>query len=784
MASINYDGKKVNECVSDLTKLDGDFNSIASSLKEGLAQVISARGFDEYIGGIDSNYFEQYVEYGRNSVNSIIQEIRNAQIQILSFSQDEEEIDAFLDSLDRKDYKILDLSPIEDHISLGRKASNFFKGIGSSIFTAGAGAVEGILDLGETGADLIALGGTSVASIFTKGYDLFTGSDSTDKMWEQTKAFVSKKHVESIFNSFYDNTKIGQEIKNNAYGFENVRGISKGLGYTAGIIGINVLTGGLASGASIASQGTVSVSQLAMTAGVMGFSNGTEEAWSDGATTKEGIMYGGATGLWEGAQWALGAKIGQAGGLGDKVAKKIFGTAATAAKASATRVALDTVDSAAEGFVQPALKMIYKDYGEKGKEESIIDKYGKAFEENGGWGNVGIQAAIGAIGSAIGEVTDARKILKNSDKNNDLNPETLEKLSTIDSDDSSKKIFLSTLTDDEELELSAGPDLSKPLGLEDIDKILGDDTLNVEILDSPNTEIETLVSKTKAKYSKDDAHYYVVGQEMAPLPDAEIKKRVQSLAQYAEENKDKYSYSIRKQAAKLKTTTGELKEVMTEKLKNFVETSEFGRRTSSDTVELCLDCGYIKNQFETGISQGYIDMGDYKSITRAESEKKVFNIPYDTSYSDRPIYGMLLPSEESELAKYIKSGPGTGYGTGPDKCVIIFNKEAIKDYTTITAGDSLNYDNSLCATPASNPEFHGMFDEYQDAFENVSSLEEVKSLKLADMFNGDEYLEFQIHGTSAHAMNSQNIKEIIFSKEPSESLVKKLNAKNIKYRVI
>ena len=114
-------------------------------------------------------------------------------------------------------------------------------------------------------------------------------------------------------------------------------------------------------------------------------------------------------------------------------------------------------------------------------------------------------------------------------------------------------------------------------------------------------------------------------------------------------------------------------------------------------------------------------------------------------------------------------------------------EELVKNETNITETkieNSLNYDNSLCATPASNPEFHGMFDEYQDAFENVSSLEEVKSLKLADMFNGDEYLEFQIHGTSAHAMNSQNIKEIIFSKEPSESLVKKLNAKNIKYRVI
>lgn len=432
MVSINYDGKKVNSVVSELLNLDGNFNDLASSLKQAVNVIIAARGFNEYIGGIDSDFFHEYVEHGRSEVNTLIQNIRNKQIQILSFNQDKDEIKSFLDSLSNKDYKNLDLSSIEDYISFGRKAGNFFKGIGSSIFSFGAGAIEGVLDFGETGADLITLGGTSAMSIFTKGYDFLTGKNITDKMWGDTKAFVSKKHVESIFDSLYDKTKFGQSIKNNAYGFTGIRGIGKGLGYAGTMIGLNIITGGAAAGATAVTTGTVSVGQIALTAGAMGFSSGTEEAWNDGANISSGLKYGALSGAWEGAQWALGAKIGQTGGLGDALAKKIFGTSATLAKASATRVALDTVDSAAEGFVQPALKMSYKNY--KGK--NIGEKYGNAFKDAGGWNNVGTQAAMGAIGSAIGEVTEARKILKSADNIETLDSKTeLELAAAANNDD-------------------------------------------------------------------------------------------------------------------------------------------------------------------------------------------------------------------------------------------------------------------------------------------------------------------------------------------------------------
>ena len=386
MASINYNGKKVNECISYLTDLDGDFNSLSSSLKEGLVKVISARGFDKYIGGIDSNYFEQYVEYGRSSVDSVIQKIRNTQIQILSFNQDDDEIKAFLDSLSVNDYKSLDLTSLEDHISFMRKAGNFFKGIGSFAGTLGTGAVEGVLEFGETGADLLTLGGTSVASIFTKGYDFFTGENVTEKMWEDTKAYVSKKHVESLFNSFYDDTSVGKYLKNNAsvsafgksLGYKEGREFGKNVGYTTSIIATSSLTG----------------IPMPLISGVMGFSRSTEDAWADGATIGKGLIYGTISGVWEAVQWQVGSKI-------DNLSKGVFATT----KGNALKVILDSADAGIEGFVQPIMNMTYKDY--EGKD--FKEQYANAFKANGGWSAVASQVALGGFMSAGSKIFQSAK---------------------------------------------------------------------------------------------------------------------------------------------------------------------------------------------------------------------------------------------------------------------------------------------------------------------------------------------------------------------------------------
>lgn len=408
MATLNYNGEVVESTISELNSVVNEFSSLSDGMKSATNKIVSAKGFYEYIGGISSDSFSSLVSECENVVSDFIKSVRQKQIAILAYNHDESEIKSFIGGLSRSEFDSLDLSELEDYISLDVKAKNILTGVGATAATFGLGLAEGVGDFFETGADLITLGGSLFASIFTGGYDLLTGSDTTKKMWEETKAKVSEKKVESVFNSFYENNPIGKNIKENAYLFDGARGIGKGLGYSAGIIGTSILTGGLASGLGIGSAGTVGAGNLAATAGVMGFSNGTEEAWADGASIGKGLLYGAASGAWEGTQWALGAKINQYGGLGDKVASGLFKGAASGV---GTRIAMDTVDSAAEGFVQPALKMIYKDYGA----DNIFDNYANAFKSSGGWSNVLMQGVMGGIGSAVGEFSGARKMLKSAD---------------------------------------------------------------------------------------------------------------------------------------------------------------------------------------------------------------------------------------------------------------------------------------------------------------------------------------------------------------------------------
>ena len=148
---------------------------------------------------------------------------------------------------------------------------------------------------------------------------------------------------------------------------------------------------------------------MASVAATAGFGKGTEESWNNGANLGEGLAYGSFSALWEGLQFYIGGEISKVGGVGDKIAQKLLNGEAAALKTkiagSLTRVILDGADGGIEGFVQPLLQSIYKD-----------ESYAKLFEENGGWGNVAMQTAMGAGMSAFSEIGDMRRILK-SDKN-------------------------------------------------------------------------------------------------------------------------------------------------------------------------------------------------------------------------------------------------------------------------------------------------------------------------------------------------------------------------------
>ena len=386
MSEVKYNGDTINSTVQEIDLIGNKIGLLATDVKKATTQILSARGFTDYVGGLSSDSFSSVVEECQDAVTEFINGIRQQQIIILSYSQDGDAIKSFLESLSLRELNTLDFSALDKYFTVDTVAGKILNTTGATIATFGTSLVEGVLDFGETCVDFVVTAGTGVLSIFTGMYDLFTGSHVTEDMWNGTKSFVSDKKIENIFNSFYNETSVGRWMKDNSLGFDTVRSVGKGIGYTAGVVALTALTGGGAS--------AVTASSLATTAGAMGFSNGVEEAWADGASTLDGLAYGTAAGLWEGAQWYVGGKINQLGG-------NSFGDVAK-------RVLLDTADSGLEGFVQPGLSMIYKDYGGS----NFGENYQKAFESMGGWGNVGTQAAIGSIASAGGEIFGLRKAWK------------------------------------------------------------------------------------------------------------------------------------------------------------------------------------------------------------------------------------------------------------------------------------------------------------------------------------------------------------------------------------
>ena len=399
MNSVSYNGNVVNTAISGINHELDNFSSLSNELKGATQELISAKGFQEYIGGISSDTFSSVVEESARLVQELVHNIRQKQVSILSYSEDKEEIRNFINSLSRTDYQKLDLTELNQYIGAANSASNLFKGVTGTALTAATGLVEGVGDFFETGADLLDLGRAIILTPFLLG-----NNDKLQEMWNDTKARVQEKKVENAFDNFYSNTALGQYMKNNAYGFDMTRGISKGLGYTAGIIGLNVVSGGLASG-GIGAAGSISAGSLGATAGVLGFANGTEEAWADGASLAKGLKYGVAAGAWEGAQWYAGARINQIGGLGDQIAEGIF---KGAKQGVGVRIGLDTLTAGLDAFARPGLSMIYKDYDGA----TTLEKYQTAFQAAGGWKNVATQAAIGGLASAFSERIGARKLLK------------------------------------------------------------------------------------------------------------------------------------------------------------------------------------------------------------------------------------------------------------------------------------------------------------------------------------------------------------------------------------
>lgn len=293
--------------------------------------------------------------------------------------------------------------------------------------------LKGLLHFGEalvdTGAIVIAIQ-NSPSQVLPDLIDFAMGNEPTHlkELWAKTMSFVSVKGIDTLYDHYY-NTSFAKTV--NQYSLikqdGTVANILDGVGYTAGIIGVSILTcgfGGAAIGGTSAA-GTAAVGSSATTAttsfstvssllsGIAGFGKGTETSWADGANLGQGLTYGAANGLWEGFQYWIGNKIGLFGS-GESIAADTFLNAAktkfytgTGSKLlnSFSRIAMDSIDGGVEGIIQPFMKKIYKD-----------KKYQELFEENGGWSYVLTNATVGSVTSAVGETSHLTSLIAEQNK--------------------------------------------------------------------------------------------------------------------------------------------------------------------------------------------------------------------------------------------------------------------------------------------------------------------------------------------------------------------------------
>ena len=194
-----------------------------------------------------------------------------------------------------------------DGKTIDENLSNVMAKTGATISVAAVSLVEGVGIFAEGLVDRAALvaGGVGTALNYTYGFfanDLDSSDELNELMWKDVRAFVSKEHVKTAFDSFYENNDTGKSMKENAFGFDMIRSIGNEVGEVVGAVTVSALTGGVVN--------------PAVFYGISKAGNHVEENWQDENTsTQAGLVKGVFQGVGDGVFFAIGMK-------GDTVMKK------------------------------------------------------------------------------------------------------------------------------------------------------------------------------------------------------------------------------------------------------------------------------------------------------------------------------------------------------------------------------------------------------------------------------------------------------------------------------
>lgn len=402
--SVLFKQTENNQKIEQLESLKTTYSELAKMNRDnGLENNINIL-IDKNINSANSNNYESKKKYIDNQI-----------LNLYNIGQSlYENKESTIDFTEKVNEYWINNHPQEAEKDNRSDFEKFISGVGATVCQTGMTLWHGVENAAESVVDFAATVGTGITSLGTSVIDLVNGNfggpnSITQKLYDDLDSFVATDWIGNAADSIY-NTDFGKWVNDNSvYKRDDIfAGITRGVGEVAGKVAFaSVLAGGagtVGSSATTATTGTLGSNSLNITkalsstkvmqpivAGITGYGQGMEDALNDGATHTGAAAFASANALWEAAQWEIGGKINE--WTGSSLANST--SLAKNWGILSASVAADTVDSAVEGFVQPAMKMIYN-----GK------NFEQSFKDNGGWETVGVQAALGGIMSALGSTKD------------------------------------------------------------------------------------------------------------------------------------------------------------------------------------------------------------------------------------------------------------------------------------------------------------------------------------------------------------------------------------------
>ena len=699
--------------------------------------------------------------------------------------------------------------------------------------------VSGVAKLGEHVVDValwcggkVAEGRAYVAGTIVGLFDKDIGDaikNAGHQASQQMKEWIEFDAVGEANKWFYESTDLGRWINDNSYmkydseAAMKIRGISEKAAEFAAATALTIATGGLATFAIGALYGIGKQAESTYQR------NGTDTTLLQEA----GILGSGAlTGLSWLAKGKLGAgflEIGKAAtevGVGEivsKISKDILTKDFWLKAFKDGLTGVNGLGNYAASAMMTGEDIIPYLNGEKPWDAQAIGTIALAYLKNLGY-NVAEDALRGYIGSfnsdkAIREITEATSKIEEPTLNASPSmSDTTSTTGTVTGESNAIKeptVKIKTnLTDDEAIKFAEeilDPNSNKTL--QNLDSLTDEarrkvlDCLTPEeivekvreldpisqrrILSSlTSQEISELVSAGIVKGTYED------GIGMPLQTKEQIREYLSKIKETSPEEYAAYQSQLRRISKRWGISMEEAQEVLNQKLAELISSGEVGKRGHGyDTLEAIIDSNRIKNQFETNTSDGLKDL-----TTRANVESVQMGVPVATPYEDRPVYALLMPSENDRIDDYVINGAGHWYSgidddgliSKEDPFVIVYNKDAIIDTSTVSIGDSVNFgraENTNGITSSSlmtDPVYKGGFDDFGkglslEEFQNAD-LETITSRVYSDC--DDTYIEIQIHGHEQNQFNSTNIKEVLVLKDLPERIKQKLAELNIPWRII